>query len=123
MSKAGTSVLVFGIYMIFLGLTLILVPNILLAVFGFPGTSEVWIRVVGILALGIAFYYIQAARQNLNDFFRWTVYVRYFVFLSLGTLAVLRLARPVLALFGVIDLLGAIWTSVALRQPPITRTV
>jgi hypothetical protein len=117
MSKAARSVLVFGVYLIFLGVTLIGVPDVLLAVFGFPATGEVWIRVVGMLVLCLAFYYIQAARRGLRDFLQWTVYVRVFVFLCLGAFALLQLARPPLALFGVVDLLGAIWTSLALRQP------
>jgi hypothetical protein len=120
MSKVGRSVLVFGIYLTFLGAILIVVPNLLLGVFGLPATGEVWIRVVGMLVLCLAFYYIQAARRGLADFFRWTVYVRCFVFVSLVTFAVLRLAQPPLALFGVVDLLGATWTALALRQPRVT---
>jgi hypothetical protein len=123
MTKAGRSVAAFGVYLIFLGITLIVVPNRLLALFGLPSTSEVWIRVVGMLVLCLAFYYIQAARRGLSEFFQWTVYARGFVFLALGTFAVLQLARPPLALFGVVDLLGAIWTSVALRQPPTTYSM
>ena len=69
------------------------------------------------LVLCLAFYYIiLAARRELGDFFRWTTYARRFVFVSLLTFALLGLARPPIALFGVVDLLGAIWTAVALRQ-------
>ena len=116
MSKAGRSVLVFGVYLVFLGDVLVAVPNLLLGVFGLPATSEVWVRVVGMLVLCLAFYYIQAARRELHDFFGWTVYVRGFVFISLVAFAALRLAHPALALFGVIDLVGALWTAMALRQ-------
>jgi hypothetical protein len=116
MSKAGNSVLVFGVYLVFLGAVLVAVPNLLLGVFGLPATGEVWVRVVGMLVLCLAFYYIQAARRELRDFFGWTVYVRCFVFVSLAAFAVLGLARSPLALFGVVDLLGAIWTAMALRQ-------
>jgi hypothetical protein len=123
MTKAGRSVAAFGIYLIFLGITLTVVPNRLLALFSLPSTSDVWIRVVGMLVLCLAYYYIQAARLGLSEFFRWTVYARGFVFLALGTFAALQLARPPLALFGVVDLLGAIWTSVALRQPPNTYSM
>jgi len=116
MSKAGQSLLVFGVYLTFLGAILVAVPNLLLGVFRLPATGEVWIRVVGVLVLCLAFYYIQAARHGLRDFFRWTVYARCFVCISFVALAALKLAQPPLALFGVVDLLGAIWTALALRQ-------
>ena len=115
-SKAARSVLVFGVYLVFLGVVLIAWPNLLLRLFGIPVTTEVWIRVVGMLVLCLAFYYILAARRELGDFLQWTVYARSFVFVSLVTFALLRLAQPPLALFGVVDLLGAIWTEIALRQ-------
>ena len=118
MSRAGRSVLVFGVYLTFLGATLLAVPNLLLGVFRFPATAEVWIRVVGVLALCLAFYYIQAARRGIGEFFRWTVSARCLVFVSFVVFVVLRLADPALALFGAVDLSGAIWTALALRQFP-----
>jgi hypothetical protein len=119
MSKAAVSVLVFGVYLTLMGATLIAVPNLLLGMFRLPATGEVWIRVVGMLVACLAFYYVQAARRGLTDFFRWTVFVRCFVFVSLAAFAALRFAQPPLALFGVFDLLGAAWTAWALRQPRV----
>jgi hypothetical protein len=119
-SKAARSVLVFGVYMVVLGVTLIAAPNLLLGISRLPATSEVWIRVVGLLVLCLAFYYIQAARRELVDFFRWTAYVRCFVFLCLGAFAALALAGPSLALFGAVDLGGAVWTMAALRSTAAT---
>jgi hypothetical protein len=43
------------VYVGLLGVVLLGVPNVLLAVFSLPGTTEVWIRVVGMLALILAF--------------------------------------------------------------------
>ncbi len=116
MSKSATSVFVFGVYLVLLGLLLVIVPNVLLRIFGFAMTAEVWVRVVGVLVLCLAFYYVQAARHELVEFFRWTVIVRAFVFVCLATFAALKLAVPTLALFGCLDLLGAVWTALSLRQ-------
>jgi hypothetical protein len=116
MSNVGKSIFVFGIYLVFLGLTLLVTPNIPLTLFGLAATSEVWIRVIGMLGLFLAFYYIQAARQGLTDFFRWTVYVRPLVIVFFAAFVVLGFAQPGLILFGVPDLLGAIWTGVSLRS-------
>jgi len=119
MSKAATSVLVFGVYMVLLGLVLLVVPNALLRPFGFAATTEVWIRIVGVLVLCLAFYYVRAARREMIEFFGWTVIVRTFVFLALAALVAVKLAAPPLVVFGSIDLLGAIWTAVSLRQRKI----
>ncbi len=117
MSSAGKSVFVFGIYLLVLGITLVVVPNLLLAVFAVPATSEVWIRVVGMLVLFLGVYYVQAARKGMTDFMRWTVYLRSSVILFFIAYVLLGFAPPTLILFGLVDLMGAIWTLWALRSP------
>lgn len=116
MSNAAKTVFYFGIYLLILGLTLLLTPNMLLNISGIPETNEVWIRVVGMLSLVLAFYYTQAARAGLTSFFRWTVLVRSSVILFFGAFVLMKWAPPVLILFGAIDLLGALWTRWALGK-------
>lgn len=115
MSYSARTVFGFGIYLVVLGITLLLAPNLLLGAFGVPATNEVWIRVVGVLVLILAFYYTQAARAELTGFLQWTVYARAAVFFFFLAFVVLGLAPPALVLFGTIDLLGAVWTGRALR--------
>lgn len=115
MNRAAKSVWVFGIYQPLLGLVLLLIPNLLLPLFGFPATSEPWIRVVGMIELILAYYYIQGARGEMRALLRWTVHERSFAFICLIALVALGLAAPMLALFGLVDLVGAIWTGLALR--------
>jgi len=76
MSKAARSLFVFGIYLVALGLFLLIAPNTLITLFGLPETHDVWIRVVGMLLLFLAFYDIQAARHGITSFFRWSVVAR-----------------------------------------------
>lgn len=116
MSAATTSVRVFGIYLVFLGAALIVAPNAVLALFGIPPTSEVWLRVVGVLAAALGFYYNVAARFTLVPFYRATIAARVLVFVAFGALVLLGFAKPALALFGAVDLAGAIWTAAALRK-------
>jgi len=116
MTKSARSVFVFGLYLLLLGIILVVVPNFLVGMFSLPRTSEVWIRVVGMLLLFLGFYYTQAARKEMADFFRWTVYVRSTVILFFAAFVLLGFAGPPLILFGVVDLLGAIWTGLALRS-------
>ncbi|MGO9389285.1 hypothetical protein [Rhodoblastus sp.] len=116
MSKAAASIKYFSYYMFGVGLILLFAPNFLLAIFGFPETEEVWIRVVGLLAFLIGVYYFVAAREGLRVFFLWTVPTRISVFVVFTAFVLLGLVKPMLMLFGVIDLVGATWTYFALRR-------
>ncbi|MFA6168011.1 MAG: hypothetical protein WC700_15420 [Gemmatimonadaceae bacterium] len=115
MSNSARSVLAFGWYLVGLGGLLVAVPNTLLGLFFLPSTSEVWLRVVGVLVLILAFYYIQAARHGLTALFQWTVYGRASVIVFFTAFVLLGFVEPPLILFGVVDLLGATWTHFALR--------
>ena len=115
MSKSATTVFVFGIYLIVIGLAFLVTPNLALELFGFPTTSEPWIRVMAMLLLLLAYYYIQAARGEMTGFFRLTVHARTAVILFFIVFVVLDLAQPTLLLFGLVDLLAAIWTAWTLR--------
>ncbi len=116
MSRAAKSLFVFGIYVGGLGLGLLLVPNLLLQFFGVPQTSEVWIRINGMFLLCLSFYYIQAARNELTNFIRWTVFARAAVIFYFAAFVFLVSAPKALLLFGLIDLLAAIWTWLALKK-------
>ena len=117
MSKGGLSVFVFGLYLAVLGIVLVVAPNFLLGMFFMPSTTEVWIRVVGVLVLFMAFYYIQTARKEMTEFFKLSVYTRSSLIIFFAAFVLLGLASPPLILFGVMDLLGAIWTGLSLRSP------
>ncbi len=116
MSHAAKSLFVFGIYLCGLGLLLLLVPNLILPLFGAPPTNEVWIRINGMFVLCLSFYYVQAARHGLTVFIRWTVWTRVAVIIYFAAFVLLVSAPKALLLFGLIDLLAAIWTWLALKK-------
>lgn len=116
MSNSARSVFVFGLYLAVLGIVLLVAPNVLLGMFSLPDATDVWVRVAGMLVLFLSFYYTQAARKNLTDFFQWTVYVRATVIVFFTIFVLLGFANPPLILFAVVDGLGAIWTGLALRS-------
>jgi hypothetical protein len=120
MTAAAKSVLIFGLYLVVVGVGLLAAPNTLLGPLGFPAAEEAWLRVVGVLALVLSSYYILAARAGLTAFFRWTVAVRGAVFVAFVALAMLGFAPRPLALLGAVDLAGALWTLLALRAA-VTR--
>jgi len=115
MSAAGRSVFVFGIYQLVLGIVTVVVPGWLLSVFGLPGSTDVWIRAFGVLVLVIGFYDLQAGRKNLNDYYLWSIIARAAVFLFFIAFFLLGFMKPILIAFGAIDLIGAVWTLLALQ--------
>lgn len=120
MTPAARSVNVFGTYLLLLAVILIVVPNPLLEVFGLPQTSEVWIRVVGMLVAFLGIYYRVAAAANLTPFFVATIMVRSSVILFFLGFVLAGWVGWQLLLFGGVDLAGAIWTWRALRQAAAT---
>ena len=116
MSAAARSVRVFAVYLFALGVLLLIAPNPLLQAFGLPPTSEVWIRVVGMLAAFLGVYYWTAAVAELVPLFRATVLTRltapvfFLIFVGAGWV------RWPLLLFGIVDLVGAVWTWRVLRS-------
>lgn len=115
MNTSAKSVFVFGLYLVVVGLGLLIAPNATLGPLGFAPSVEVWPRIVGMLTLCLAAYYIAAARAGLTLFFRWTVAVRSGVFVVCGALVLLGIAPAPVALLGTVDLAAALWTAFALR--------
>ncbi len=115
MSNSAKSVFVFGVYLVGLALILLISPNTLFGLFGLPSSTEAWPRVVGMLAFWLGYYYIQSARTGLTDMFRWSVHARSLVIVFFTAFVLLGFAPAPLILFGVVDLLAAIWTALCLR--------
>ena len=115
MKKSSTSLLVFGVYLIGMGIGLVFMPNVVLGTLGLPATDEVWPHVVGALALVLAFYYISTARADLRLFAQWTVPARIGVFVIFTAFVFAGLVGPIMIMLGSADLLGALWTGWALK--------
>lgn len=115
MSKSAFSAKVFAIYLFLLGPTLIVAPNVLLSIFGIPASPEVWIHVIGVLASVLGVYAWVAARHDNRPFLEASVVTRCLVFVAFTSFALIGMASPMLILFGLVDLGGAMWTYFALK--------
>jgi hypothetical protein len=115
MSRSAFTVKAFGVYVMGLGVVLILWPNLLLGLFGLPPTNEVWIRVVGVVAVDLGICYWYAAKYEAKALFLATAYYRVFVLAAFAAFAALGLVSPMLILFGAVDCAGGVWTFLALR--------
>ena len=119
MSKSAKTIVVFGVYLVGMGLGFLVMPNFLFSMLSLPLTDEVWSRVVGMLALLLAYYYLNAARSELRPFFGWTVHTRIAAFLFFTGFVIANLAGPMLIVLGGVDLLTALWTARTLRQETV----
>ena len=116
MSGRAVSILCFGIYLILTGISLLFYPNLILALMGIPKTTEVWIRIVGVLCINIGFFNVMASKYNYTGFFNWMVFARVLFFISIVSFVMLKWASKTMILFGVVDLLGAAWTILTSAQ-------
>lgn len=120
-SPPAKTILVFGLYLLGLGLALLVAPNPVLTLSRIPATSEVWIRVVGMLVFFLGCYDVVAARSELRPFFVWSVPLRMSVIGFFGAFVAAGLAPPALLLFGAVDFAAAAWTLWALRGAPAVQ--
>jgi hypothetical protein len=116
MTAAAKSVCYFGFYLYVTGLTLIFAPNLLLKTLQIPETKEVWIRILGVLVFCVGYYCHRAGAENIPAVFKHTIPTRALVFISFSAFVALGYAPAVLIVFGVIDLIGAVWTWMALKK-------
>ncbi|MBQ5946202.1 hypothetical protein [Massilia sp. ST3] len=115
MSKSAFSAKAFAAYLFLIGPVLILAPNFLLGLFGIAPTTEVWIRVIGVMACVLGVYSWVAGKHENKPFLEASVYTRSLVFVAFTVFALSGMASPMLILFGLVDLGGALWTWFALR--------
>ncbi len=119
MSTPAKTVYYFALYLVGAGLTLLLFPRFPLAILSLEIEGLAWIRILGMLVLVFAYYYLNLARNEVMDFFRWTVHTRSLVPLFFAAFILLTGMKPVLMLFALGDLAGALWTAWALRTTGI----
>ncbi len=116
MSKSAKSVLIYGIYLAFNGLMLLLVPNELITSIGIEPTNEVWIRLSGILLMAIAVYYILGAKYEIIVILKATAFIRFTIIFFFTAFVLLGYVSPNIIIISVIDLLGGVWTFLMLRK-------
>ena len=119
MSNSSRSITVFGIYLFLSGISFVFLPNVILPLFGFPVTTEVWIRLAGLLVLILGIYFLYSVRHNDRIFFRVTIYGRLIFCAGVIMFATAGWGSPTLVIFGLVDLAGAAWTWLSLRAESV----
>lgn len=116
-TPAARSVQAFGTYLLLAGGTLLLAPALLLAPVGLPVPNDIWIRMVGLLAICLGAGDLLAAKSGFVAWYAFTVWRRALAGVAMLAFISLGLAPLALGLFAAIDLAAAGWTAWALRAP------
>jgi uncharacterized membrane protein YesL len=77
---------------------------------------ELYVTKFGVALTVFAYYYIQAARQEMKAFFVITIHGRILQFVLFVGLVVAGIGQPILLLFAGVELASGIWTWFALRN-------
>ena len=116
MKNITNSLYIQMIYMLGMGAGFLFMPNVVLPIFGFETTNEVWIRVLGALVIGFAGYYFTCIKSEHVPYVKVTVWVRYWFCGSLVVLAAMKLGGSMLYVFATVETILAVWTHWALKK-------
>ncbi|WP_394994039.1 hypothetical protein [Emticicia sp.] len=114
--KRYISLTVQVIYVLITALQLIFIPNTLLGMFGFEPTSEIWIKVFGVVLLSLAVVYYGIIEYGNDEVVSFTIWSRLLVGTGFTIMAITDVAPITLILFAGIDVATAIWTWFELKK-------
>lgn len=114
MSAVAWSAAAFAVYLFGMGVALLAVPGTFQDLLDLPPADDLYLRLVGAIAIALGIYYAAAARDENLPFLRSTVPARTWVFIAF-TVTALVAREPILIAFGIVDLAFAAWTRSALR--------
>ncbi len=115
-SNRYMSLLVQSIYVLLTGLQLVFVPNMLLGIFGFDETSEVWIKVLGLVVISLSIIYYALNKSGNTEVITASMWARLFVGAGFIFLVISGQTKPALILFASVDIATAVWTWFELKK-------
>ena len=93
-----------------------LIPNVLLNLFGIEPARDVWIRLEGILLMATAVYYFIAAKYELVVILKATAFIRFSVIVFFSAFVLLELVSSSILIIALVDFLGGAWTYYLLKK-------
>lgn len=116
MNNTAKSIFYFSFWPFVNGVVLLFFPNLLLSYVGIDSSASVIARILGMLLLFLGFYYYMAGRNDkMAPFYEWTVYTRMTAPLFVSLIVIINRASPIILLFVIVDVIGALWTLKALK--------
>ncbi len=108
------SLRIWSYYVLAIGVGLFLIPNQIFDILAIENTSEVWIRVVGLVAVALGVVYFEGARQRDLGVVRSSVPARAVAVVAFVALWITGGPWQLL-IFATTDLVGVLWSWNALR--------
>ena len=117
-SHAAASMYYFSYWILICGLSLVLAPKILLDLIAIKMEPNYIVgHLFGMVLIFLAFYYQMVSRhEEMREFYRWTTYTRFLALPGTVVFVLLGWGEPITIGFVVVDFLGALWTTLALRK-------
>ena len=117
MSNASKSMLGCGIYLVFIGVSLLFTPEYVLTFLGVSTPPDLMSRMGGMVFLIFSFIYIRTGLKDegMEFFYLITVQERFTLPIFLTIFYILGFGNWLLVVFGFIDLGFGLWTYIALR--------
>jgi hypothetical protein len=114
---AAKSIFIFGIYIIVVGIVMLFFPDPIVSIIRLQMPDNLAIRILGMLLIFYGYYYVRAGLkpEEMKAFYSWTTHTRSLAILFLSAFVLAGIAHPIVLIFGLIDLGGAVWTFFALR--------
>lgn len=114
--RAALSTLCWGIYVIVNGVSMIIDPKGTLELMGFSPAAEMGIRMAGLLALVLGFYYVQMGRYDFTPFYTWKIMGHTAGILIMTLLYLQHLVPANIFIICLSDGLAALWTAWGISQ-------
>ncbi len=116
-NAAGKTLFYFSFWVWGNALGLLFMPGIMLSLLGMSSENSVVLRIFGMVLLFLGYYYMRAgADGTLTNFYRWTTHTRLLAFPISAMFVALKMVSPLLLLFVLVDVAGALWTLRALKK-------
>ncbi len=119
MNAACRTIYWFSLYPLGAGLTMILVPQLPLQLFGFPVEGLDWIRMLGVVTMVVGYYYWRLGRDEVLQFCRYSAQMRLSIPAVFVAMVLAFDMNPIYIALTAGDVLGGLWTWHALRQQQI----
>lgn len=118
MSPAALSMQVYGIYMMFLAIFFLLIPDQILPILGFETNvaAHPWVQVSAALIIAVGYYYHVIARHELIPMMRATIHGRLGITILYAVMVLIEDIPWELMLMAVPDVFSSIWTHLALKR-------
>jgi len=111
-----TTIKIFGVYSLLIGLVLLLIPGTLPFFALEIGSNDAWLRLLGFVLCCSSYYYLRSAYAENIDFARYTIHTRFMAPIVVVVLIVSGKANWHFLPFGIIDGLGGLWTYLSLKK-------